>query len=69
MPYSSKIKTLENSYNLVNVQIETLIKSENKDEIKLQKLYETKNDYLTQLRELRRLQYEASQIVEIDNDR
>lgn len=69
MPYSSKIKTLENSYNLVNVQIETLTKSEIKDEIKLQKLYETKNNYLTQLRELRRLQYEASQIVEIDNDR
>ena len=46
MPYSNRIKTLEESYNLVEAQIKLMEKSENPDKDKLNKLWEAKNKYL-----------------------
>ena len=60
MPYSNRIKTLEESYNLVEAQIKLMEKSENPDKDKLSKLWEAKNKYLKELRDLRRAQYEAT---------
>jgi len=67
MSYTSKIRMLEESYRIIEAQISTLEKSENPDKDKLTKLYENKNKYLMELRELRRLQYEESQRVEFDD--
>jgi hypothetical protein len=67
MPYTSRIKTLEESYRLVDIQISNLEKSDPVDVSKLDRLKESKNNYLTQLRELRRLQYEDSQRVDFDD--
>jgi hypothetical protein len=67
MPYSSRIKTLEESHRLIDIQISNLEKSELVDKDKLSRLRESRNNYLTQLRELRRLQYEDSQRVDFDD--
>lgn len=69
MSYTYKIKTLEESYRVVESQIETIEKSDNIDKEKLAKLYETKNRCLMQLRELRKLQYEEDQRVDLSDDR
>ena len=68
MPYSNRIKTLEESYNLVEAQIKLMEKSENPDKDKLNKLWEAKNKYLKELRDLRRAQYEATQIVDFGDE-
>ncbi len=67
--YDSKIKTLEESFRLVEAQINQLQQSNGGDSEKLQKLLETKNKYLLELRELRRKQYEYSQTVDFGDDR
>jgi hypothetical protein len=67
--YDSKIKTLEESFRLVEAQINQLQQSNSGDSEKLQKLLETKNKYLLELRELRRKQYEYSQTVDFGDDR
>lgn len=69
MPYSTRIKFLEESYKSVEIQINTIEQSENPDKEKLNSLRETKNRYLNDLRELRRAQYEANQIVDFGDDR
>lgn len=69
MSYASKIKTLEESYRVVNDQIDVLQASANPDQDKLQKLKETRIKYLDQLRELRRLDYEDRQSVDFGDDR
>jgi len=69
MSYTSKIRMLEESYRMIEMQISSLEKSDNPDKDKLANLYESKNKYLTQLRELRRLDYEESQRVEFGDDR
>lgn len=69
MPYSNRIKTLEESYKLVETQINVIEKSENPDKDKLAKLYEAKNKYLSDLRDLRKAQYEYYQELDFGDDR
>lgn len=69
MPYSNRIRTLEESYSQVEIQINTIEKSENPDKEKLSKLNEAKAKYLNELRIMRRAQYEANQIVDFGDDR
>lgn len=69
MPYSNRIRTLEESYNLVEIQISNLEKSDDADQDKLSKLREAKNKYLNELRILRREQYEYHQQVDFGDDR
>lgn len=69
MSYTSRIKTLEESYKLVEIQINNLENAEVVDQEKLQRLREAKSNYWNQLRDLRRAQYEDSQRVEFDDDR
>lgn len=68
MPYSNRIKTLEESYRLVDTQIESLNKLGG-DQEKIKKLTEFKNKYLIELRDLRRAQYEHTQIIDFGDDR
>ena len=67
MPYRNRIRTLEESYRVVQTQIETLEKTENSDKKKLNELYEYREKYLTQLREYRRAQYDEDQRVDFDD--
>lgn len=69
MAYSYRIKTLEESYSLVEAQINKLQQSEKMDPVKLNKLTETKNKYLSELRMLRKAQYDDSQSINFDDDR
>lgn len=68
MPYTNRIKTLEESYRLIDIQISNIENAEMVDLGKLAKLRETKNIYLTQLRDLRKAQYEEGQSVRFDDD-
>ncbi len=67
--YDSKIKTLEESYRLIDNKIFQLEKTGEADTEELKKLQEQKNKYLNELRELRRRQYDDSQRVDFDDDR
>lgn len=67
MPYRNRIRTLEESYRVVQTQIETLEKTENSDKKKLNELYDYREKYLTQLREYRRKQYDEDQRVDFDD--
>lgn len=69
MPYSRRIKALEESYNLVESQIKIVESSESPDRAKLIKLHEAKNKYLSELKVMRRAQYEAHQEVDFGDDR
>lgn len=69
MPYSRRIKTLEESYRLVNEQIDIVQHTANPDPAKLQNLIDARNKYLVELREMRRAQYEANQEVDFGDDR
>lgn len=66
--YDSKIRSLEESFKLVEAQINKLQQS-NEDHEKLNKLLDTKNKYLLELRDLRRKQYEYNQTVDFGDDR
>jgi hypothetical protein len=65
--YENRIKTLEESYRLVEIQIANLEKADDVDTKKLSKLLEARDKYLDQLRLLRRAQYEDSQTVDFDD--
>ena len=67
MPYRTRIRTLEESYNIVQSQIEVLEQSENPDKKKLSELREYKEKYLAQLREYRKAQYDEDQRVDFDD--
>lgn len=70
MPYKQKIKNLEESHRLITVEIEKLRNDENKDMDKFNKLVETRNKYLSDLREFRRAQHEFDhERVDFDDDR
>lgn len=69
MPYSSKIRTLEESHRLVVAQIELLEQSDNPNQAKLKSLNEAKGKYLDELRTWRKVQYEESQSINYDDDR
>ena len=69
MPYTSRIKTLEESYRLVDNQLFQLEKSNSSDSAKIQKLRETKSKYLEELRLMRRAQWDNDNRVDFGDDR
>jgi flagellar biosynthesis/type III secretory pathway chaperone len=58
MPYTNRIKTLEESHRVVDNQLFQLEKSGTGDPVKIQKLRETKEKYLAELRQMRRAQWD-----------
>lgn len=69
MPFSNRIKILEESYKIIENQIVSLEKQENPDRIKLDSLRENRKNCLDQLRDLRKKQYEYHQEINFDDDR
>lgn len=67
--FEQKIKSLEESFKLVENKIRQLEKSDNVDRDEITKLIATKNRYLLELRDLRKQQYEYSQTVDFGDDR
>lgn len=70
MPYTNKIKTLEDSYRILDNKIFALEKNGSKDIEELKNLQETKSKCLDELRQLRRLQWDHDhERVNFDDDR
>lgn len=70
MPYTSRIKTLEESYRMVDNQLFQLEKSNSTDSVKIQKLREAKQKYLDELRVMRRAQWDHDHnTVDFGDDR
>jgi flagellar biosynthesis/type III secretory pathway chaperone len=70
MPYKNRIKTLEESHRLVDNQLFQLEKSGSNDSDKIQKLRETKDKYLTDLRIMRRAQWDHDhETIDYEDDR
>jgi len=70
MPYEQRIKILEESHRLVDNQLFQLEKSGSKDSAKIKSLQETKEKYLSELRVLRRAQWDHDhETVNFDDDR
>ena len=70
MPYTSRIKTLEESYRMVDNQLFQLEKSGSNDSAKIQKLREVKEKYLSELRVMRRAQWDHDHnTVDFGDDR
>ena len=69
MSYTARIKFLESSYNQAIAQIEALKLQESVDQDKINNLNKLSQQYLNELRELRRREYERSQEVDMDDDR
>ena len=70
MPYTQRIRTLEESHRLVENQLFQLEKSGSTDSAKIQKLRETKEKYLTELRAMRRAQWDHDhERVDFGDDR
>ena len=70
MPYRQRIKTLEDSHRQVSDQLFQLEKSGTGDSVKIQKLRETKQKYLTELQQLRRAQWDHDhETVDFGDDR
>jgi len=70
MPYTNRIKTLEESYRLVDNQLFQLEKSGSKDSDKIKYLRETKEKYLNELRNMRRAQWDHDhETINLDDDR
>lgn len=67
--YENRIRTLENIYKNIENDIDTLQKNPTHDSDKLKSLIESKNKYLSELRELRKRQYEHNQFVNFDDER
>jgi flagellar biosynthesis/type III secretory pathway chaperone len=70
MPYNNRIKTLEESYRLVDNQLFQLEKSGSTDSDKIQKLREAKQKYLSELQHMRRIQWDHDhERVDFEDDR
>ena len=69
MPYKSRIKTLEESHRMVENQLFQLEKSGSTDSVKINKLRETKDKYLNELRLMRRAQWDSDNQVDFGDDR
>ena len=70
MPYTNRIKTLEESHRMVENQLFQLEKSGSTDSAKIQKLRETKQKYLDELRLMRRAQWDHDHnTVDFGDDR
>jgi len=69
MPYTNRIRTLEESHRLADNQLFQLEKSGSRDADKIKNLAEAKEKYLTELRQLRRLQWDHDhEQVHFDDD-
>jgi hypothetical protein len=69
MPYTQRIKTLEESYRVLDDQIFQLEKTGYTDTDKIKKLQDTKFKYLNELREMRRAQWDHDhERVDLDDD-
>jgi prefoldin subunit 5 len=70
MPYTNRIKTLEESIRLLDDQIFHLEKSGSKDNNKLITLKETKDKYTKEVRTMIRAQWDHDhETVNLDDDR
>lgn len=70
MPYKNRIKTLEESYRLVDNQLFQLEKSGVGDPEKIKSLRETKQKYVSELQQLRRAQWDHDhETVDFGDDR
>ena len=70
MPYTNRIKMLEESHSLVDNQLFQLEKSGSDDFEKIKKLRETKDKYLNELRLMRKAQWEHDhETIDLDDDR
>ena len=70
MPYKNRIKTLEDSYRLVENQLFQLEKSGTNDVEKIKQLREIKQKYLSDLQHMRRAQWDHDhERVDFDDDR
>lgn len=70
MPYTTRIRTLEESYRLVDNQLFQLEKTGSTDQEQIKKLQDTKSKYLNELRVMRRAQWDHDhERVELDDDR
>lgn len=70
MPYTNRIKTLEESHSLVDNQLFQLEKSGSDDFEKIKKLREAKDKYLNELRHMRKAQWDHDhESIDLDDDR
>lgn len=69
MPYTNKIKTLEESYSIVEAQLSQLVKLGSTDTTKMKTLQELKSKYLDELRLMRHAQWDNDQVVDMGDDR
>ena len=70
VPYKIRIKTLEESYSMVENQLFQLEKSGSTDTDKLTKLSEAKSKYLNELRMMRRAQWDHDhETIDYGDDR
>ncbi len=70
MPYTTRIRTLEESYRLLDDQIFQLEKTGSADTDKIKKLQDAKSKYLNELRVMRRAQWDHDhERVDLDDDR
>jgi hypothetical protein len=70
MPYRTRIKTLEESYRLVENQLFQLEKAGNADPKKIASLREASAKYMTELRQMNRAQWDHDhETVDLDDDR
>lgn len=70
MPYTNRIKTLEESYRLVENQLFQLEKSGSTDSDKITQLRQAKEKYLNELRHMRRAQWDNDhETVDFGDDR
>jgi hypothetical protein len=70
MPYKNRIKTLEESYRLVENQLFQLEKAGNADPKKIASLREASAKYMTELRQMNRAQWDHDhETVDLDDDR
>ena len=70
MPYTTRIRTLEESYRLLDDQIFQLEKTGSADTDQIKKLQDAKSKYLNELRVMRRAQWDHDhERVDLDDDR
>ena len=70
MPYTQRIKTLEESHRLAENQLFQLEKADSKDSDKIKSLREAKQKYLNELQHLRRAQWDHDhESVDFGDDR
>jgi len=70
MPYKSQIRNLQESYQKLDNEIFSLMKNENKDQLKLQDLISKRSKTQLEIRKLQKLQWEEEHDrVNFEDDR